>query len=173
MISYEIERKFLVDTDPGIIMNKNYTEINQNYFLSGKFLQGRIRREKEIIIDAEGVKKSTTERLFIMFKVRFKKPVEIIIDLNYIPQFLYKRLKTYTVPTKKTCLSKKRFFFGKWMLDVFITNGALPEGSDLLEIELSKQNETLPPFPEGLEVIKEVTDDQAFYNHQIYRKHAS
>ncbi|HET9949021.1 MAG TPA: hypothetical protein VFQ22_08875 [Longimicrobiales bacterium] len=63
-------------------------------------------------------------------------------------------------------LEKVRWQLGPWTLDRFL--GAL-EGLHLLEIELEREDEPLPEPPEGVQVLREVTDDGRFVSGQLAR----
>jgi len=56
-------------------------------------------------------------------------------------------------------IEKVRYALGPWELDRF--GGGL-EGLILLEIELDREDEVLPAGPHGVEIIREVTDDNHF-----------
>lgn len=63
-------------------------------------------------------------------------------------------------------LEKVRYRLGRWELDRF--QGSL-EGLVLLEIELSHEEEPLPPGPLGIEIIREITDDNRFTSSALAR----
>ena len=56
-------------------------------------------------------------------------------------------------------IDKIRFRVGPWDLDRF--QGPL-EGLALLEIELEREDDPLPEPPDGIDVLREVTDDKQF-----------
>ena len=59
----------------------------------------------------------------------------------------------------RAVIEKVRWRFGRWELDRFL--GSL-DGLELLEIELEEELEPLPPPPDGIKVLREVTDDGRF-----------
>lgn len=61
-------------------------------------------------------------------------------------------------------LEKMRFRIGPWELDRFL--GAL-EGLHLLEIELDAVDQAIPDPPEGVSILREVTDDKRFTNSYL------
>ena len=61
-------------------------------------------------------------------------------------------------------LEKVRFRLGPWDLDRFL--GALG-GLALLEIELEDDDEALPPPPDGISMLREVTDDNLFTSDHL------
>ena len=58
-------------------------------------------------------------------------------------------------------IKKVRFRLGRWELDRF--GGGL-EGLALLEVELERESEAVPDPPDGIEIMREVTDDNRFTN---------
>ena len=63
-------------------------------------------------------------------------------------------------------IEKIRWRVGDWELDRFL--GTL-EGLILLEIELEAEDQAMPPVPEGVHVLREVTDDNRFVNGHLAR----
>ena len=63
-------------------------------------------------------------------------------------------------------VEKVRHRIGRWELDRF--QGAL-EGLALLEIELEREDEAVPPPPAGIEIVREVTDDNNFTSSALAR----
>lgn len=63
-------------------------------------------------------------------------------------------------------IEKVRFRIGPWELDRFL--GAL-DGLELLEIELEHENDLIPEPPEGVKVLREVTDDKRFISGRLAR----
>ena len=63
-------------------------------------------------------------------------------------------------------VEKIRWKLGPWELDRFM--GAL-EGLALLEIELEDEGETIPEAPEGVRILREVTDDNRFVSGRLAR----
>jgi CYTH domain-containing protein len=61
-------------------------------------------------------------------------------------------------------LEKVRFPIGPWTLDRFL--GDL-DGLALLEIELETEDQVLPDPPDGLHVLREVTDDKRFVSGRL------
>jgi CYTH domain-containing protein len=66
-------------------------------------------------------------------------------------------------------IEKIRFKIGPWELDRFL--GAL-EGLALMEIELDDETDPLPAAPDGVEILREVTDDKRFVSGQLARLNA-
>ncbi len=63
-------------------------------------------------------------------------------------------------------IEKVRFRIGRWELDRFL--GPL-DGLALLEIELEREDEPIPPSPADILVLREVTDDKRFVSGRLAR----
>jgi CYTH domain-containing protein len=63
-------------------------------------------------------------------------------------------------------IEKIRWELGGWTLDRFL--GAL-DGLELLEIELEREDQSLPAAPGGVHVLREVTDDKRFVSGHLAR----
>lgn len=63
-------------------------------------------------------------------------------------------------------LEKVRYPLAGWELDRFL--GSL-EGLSLLERELEREDEALPEAPEGVDVLREVTEDKRFTSSYLAR----
>ena len=63
-------------------------------------------------------------------------------------------------------IEKIRFKVGDWELDRFL--GPL-DGLMLLEIELDAEDEPMPPVPNGVHILREVTDDKRFVSGHLAR----
>ncbi len=61
-------------------------------------------------------------------------------------------------------IEKRRHRLGRWELDRF--RGDL-EGLVVLEIELEREDEAIPPVPPGIEVVREITDDNALTGNAL------
>jgi CYTH domain-containing protein len=59
-----------------------------------------------------------------------------------------------------------RWKVGPWELDRF--HGAL-DGLALIEIELESEDDPIPPPPDGVRVLREVTDDKRFVSGSLAR----
>lgn len=65
-------------------------------------------------------------------------------------------------------IEKVRWRLGPWELDRFL--GAL-EGLALLEIELESEHAAVPAVPNGVQVLREVTDDKRFVSSVLAASH--
>lgn len=63
-------------------------------------------------------------------------------------------------------IEKVRWDLGGWTLDRFL--GAL-DGLELLEVELEREDQELPPAPRGVHLLREVTDDKRFVSGHLAR----
>lgn len=63
-------------------------------------------------------------------------------------------------------IEKVRWKLGPWELDRFL--GAL-DGLALLEIELENEQQPIPEAPEGVHILREVTDDKRFVSGHLAR----
>jgi len=61
-------------------------------------------------------------------------------------------------------IEKMRWKIGPWELDRFM--GAL-EGLALLEIELKAEDDPIPDAPQGVQILREVTDDNRFVSGRL------
>lgn len=61
-------------------------------------------------------------------------------------------------------IEKMRWKVGPWELDRFL--GAL-DGLALMEIELEAEDDPVPPPPEGVQILREVTDDNRFVSGKL------
>jgi len=66
-------------------------------------------------------------------------------------------------------IEKVRFPVGNWEVDRFL--GGL-DGLALMEIELEAEDQGVPPAPDGVQVLREVTDDKRFVSGQLARMSA-
>ena len=63
-------------------------------------------------------------------------------------------------------IEKMRWEVGPWELDRFL--GPL-DGLALIEIELESEDDPIPPAPEGVRILREVTDDKRFVSGYLAR----
>jgi adenylate cyclase len=61
-------------------------------------------------------------------------------------------------------IEKTRFVLGPWEIDLF--SGPF-EGLVVAECELERPDQPLPPFPEGIPIVREVTEDRRYTNRQL------
>lgn len=61
-------------------------------------------------------------------------------------------------------IEKRRHMVGPWEIDVF---DGRHRGLLVAEVELEHASDPTPPFPEGVKVMREVTDDVSFTNQAL------
>ncbi|MBR44353.1 MAG: hypothetical protein CME18_08070 [Gemmatimonadetes bacterium] len=144
---YEVERRFLVQAEAGLLTK--YGEgrrLKQAYLLSGKqSLRIRIGEERGAVLTAKsgtGIRRLETE----------------VVVPNNIAEALF-------LKADQGVIEKLRWYIGPWELDQFL--GRL-SGLFLLEIELESDGDKLPgAFPDGVTVIREVTNDNRFTSSSL------
>ena len=144
---YEVERRFLVQAEAGLLTK--YGEgrrLKQGYLLSGKqSLRIRIGEERGAVLTAKsgtGIRRLETEG----------------VVPNNIAEALF-------LKAEQGVIEKLRWYIGPWELDQFL--GRL-SGLFLLEIELESDRDKLPgAFPDGVTVIREVTNDNLFTSSRL------
>jgi CYTH domain-containing protein len=152
----EIERKFLISlqTTPFIFIDnyKNY-KIEQAYLVEGE-LEIRIRSithnsKKNLIFFYMTVKKSVSK--LTRKEIEFEISEEIFKELWSLSDIKVKKIRTKI----RTSIKEQPAY---WEIDQY-SNGLV-----LMEIELPSEDTILPPFPNGITVIKEVTGDSLYRN---------
>lgn len=147
-MGWEIERRFLVQVDERL-----WLTLGDGHHLR----QGYVRNGKPSV------------------RIRFGEPRGPVLTCKSGKGVRRKEVET-TVPddvaqalllaAEDRTIEKIRFRIGPWELDRFL--GAL-DGLALLEIELEREDETIPAPPEGVKVLREVTDDKRFVSGRLAR----
>ncbi|MBT8487989.1 MAG: adenylate cyclase [Gemmatimonadetes bacterium] len=147
-MGWEIERRFLVQVDEHV-----WVGLGEGYHLR----QGYVRNGEPSV------------------RVRFGEPEGPRLTCKSGKGVRRKEVET-TVPddvaqallmaAEDRTIEKIRFKLGPWELDRFL--GAL-DGLALLEIELEHESEVIPEPPEGVKVLREVTDDSRFVSGKLAR----
>ena len=70
------------------------------------------------------------------------------------------------IAAEERTIEKIRWELGPWELDRFL--GTL-DGLALLEIELESEDDPIPEAPEGVKILREVTDDNRFVSGRLAR----
>jgi CYTH domain-containing protein len=147
-MGWEIERRFLVRVDDAVWyrLGEGY-HLRQGYVLNGNpSLRVRTGEPRGAVITTKsgaGIRREEHEAIV---------PEEIA-------QALFKA-------SEDRVIEKVRWKLGPWELDRFL--GAL-EGLALLEIELESEDANLPPLPQDVHVLREVTDDKRFVSGRLAR----
>ena len=157
---YEIERKFLIKY-PNIkelesMPNCTKVEIIQTYLTSTDDVERRIRARG---IDGDYVYYSTEKR-----KVSNLKRVEVEKRLSqdeYLKLLMDADNNLHAIRKTRYCLSENNQYFE---IDIY------PEWKNqaIMEIEMSSEDEEIK-VPEFIKIIKEVTDDEKYKNHEMAR----
>lgn len=145
---FEIERRYLVSVDGGLWSR-----------LSG----GRRFRQGYVKTGNPSVRVRTGEARGPVLTLKSGKGVKRREVETVIPQDVADALLE---AAGKRVLDKVRFVLGPWELDRF--EGEL-EGLTLLEIELDHEDDAIPTPPEGVKVIREVTDDKTMTSSALAR----
>lgn len=146
---YEIERKFLIDTNKWQPSGKG-TKIKQGYLLADaqKTVRARIKGSKAFLTikgESEGIKRTELE---------YEIPVnDAEIMLKMADGFLIEKIRYF----------EKRGDF-TWEIDVFEGEN---NGLVLAEVELENENQQ-PDLPEW--VTKEVSEDERYFNYYLSKK---
>lgn len=155
---FEIERKFLIKY-PDIVLlesisNCQKVDIMQTYLNSKPDEEVRIRQRG---INGNYVYFQTTKR-----KVSDIKRVETeqkITEKEYLRLLMYADTTKHTIRKTRYCLMYNNQYFE---IDIY------PFWKDkaIMEIELNNENDAIE-FPEFIEIIKEVTDDNSYKNASL------
>jgi CYTH domain-containing protein len=168
----EIERTFLVEKPDDICGGHDVSyrvfKINQSYLLPVTRYSGedkvpasveRIRRMWDVTDGSGELKFYHTEKTHIAYGINEEVEREISSDV-------YDKISLTRWDSSTKIIAKKRHVFEwnglVWELDQFMT----PVDIWLLEVELPSMEEEID-LPDWIKVIKEVTDDYRYTNHQI------
>jgi len=147
-MGWEIERRFLVQVDEALWfrIGEGY-HLRQGYVRNGEpSVRVRIGEPRGAVLTCKsgtGIRRSEVETVV---------PDEVATAL-----FLAAENRT---------IEKIRWKLGPWELDRFL--GSL-DGLALLEVELEAEDDPLPEAPEGVLILREVTDDNRFVNGRLAR----
>lgn len=145
---FEIERRFLVRVDPGAWDGFGPgRELRQGYIRNGtpsvRIRTGEARGPVLTCKSGRGIRRREVEAVV---------PAEMAQELF--------------AAAEERIIEKRRHRVGPWDVDAF--RGDL-EGLELMEIELEHEDDPLPPPPEGVKILREVTDDKTFVSGQLAR----
>ena len=158
---FEIERKYLIKY-PNIktleeMPNCTKVDITQTYLKSSDDVERRVR--------ARGIDGDYLYYLTEKKKVTNLKRVEVERKLTqdeYLRLLMEADNKLHTIHKTRYCLTENNQYFE---IDIF------PEWKDkaIMEIELSNENEEIK-IPKFIKIIKEVTDDNRYLNHEMAKE---
>jgi CYTH domain-containing protein len=140
-VAWEIERRYLVQVDDG---------------LWARLGPGAELRQGYIRVDAPSVRIRTGEPRGAVLACKSGSGVRRTEVEAVVPDEMAEVLFG---ATDGRVVEKTRWRLGPWELDRF--KGAL-EGLELLEVELETEDEAMPEYPEGVTILREVTEDNRF-----------
>lgn len=159
---FEIERKFLIEYPDEALLENNpnckRVDIIQTYLLSADGREIRVRQR--------GIQGSyiyfKTEKKYISPTTRIEIEERLTKD-EYIALLEKTDAAKAQIKKSRYCLSSGSFYFE---IDIypFWSNKAI------MEIELSDESQKII-FPDGIKIIKEVTDDRRYSNSALARNH--
>jgi len=147
-MGWEIERRFLVRVEKHVWLG-----LGEGHHLR----QGYVRNGKPSVRIRFGEPRGPVLTCKSGKGVR-RKEVETVVPDDVAQALL--------LAAEERTIEKIRFRLGPWELDRFL--GPL-DGLALLEIELEHEDEAIPEPPEGVKVLREVTDDKRFVSGRLAR----
>jgi CYTH domain-containing protein/thymidylate kinase len=155
----EIERKFLVEIDMGFPVFYSKSEIEQTYLIAGEQEERRVRKRG---MNGNFCYSMTKKKSNNSGEGRIETERSITAD-EYSDLLKEKDTDRRTIKKIRRCFVWDSQYFE---LDRFIQPD-LPYL--IMEIEGKLKDDTIN-FPPFIKVIKEVTDDPQYYNHQLSKK---
>lgn len=157
----EIERKFLIKKPDDKTLNEikasisSISEITQTYLVSINGIERRVRKRGT---EEDGYSLYYTEKIPVSDFERYEKEEKISME-RYISLLDEADASCHQLKKTRYCFLYKNQYFE---MDLY----PFSDGYAILEIELLKANQEvlIPPF---INVIKEVTDDANYKNHQL------
>ena len=147
-MGWEIERRFLVRAEEGL-----WARLDEGHH----FRQGYVRNGKPSVRIRLGEPRGPVLTCKSGKGVR-RREVETVVPEDVAEALLD--------ASEDRIIEKVRHPIGPWELDRFL--GPL-EGLELLEVEIDREDAPLPEPPEGVHVLREVTDDKRFVSGRLAR----
>ena len=147
-MAWEIERRFLVSVDEAL-----WFQLGQGHHLR----QGYVRNGDPSVRIRVGEPRGAVLTCKSGAGIR-RSEVETVVP-DDVAAALFEAAENRTV-------EKMRWEIGPWELDRFF--GPL-EGLSLMEIELDAEDDPIPESPEGVNILREVTDDNRFVSGRLAR----
>jgi CYTH domain-containing protein len=153
-MNFEIERKFLVTGTLQGKVNK-IKEIHQHYLSYYDGAEERVRQTTDML----------SEYLIPTYTYTYKKGkgIKRQEEERTIPHTEFDKLCKGEILGS---ISKTRYCVGRWELDVYSTPDYVGPIM-VMEIELAHEDEPLPPLPEGITIIEEITEKGEWKNASI------
>lgn len=159
----EIERKYIARLTKPFIHADEEMAIEQSYILVRKSFEWRVRM-------ALYFRSAGADDLCCRYEI--VRATALKIGNGYVRgeyewhiwSWLY-RVLMWLVP-KDTTIFKDRIDSGGWSVDLF---GGDLYGLVLAEYEVQKETDPAPALPDGLELVRDVTDDGRFANKRLSR----
>jgi len=147
-MGWEIERRFLVR-----VADAMWLRLGEGYHLR----QGYVRNGEPTVRVRIGEPRGAVLTCKSGSGIR-RSEVESVIP-GEVAQALF-------LAAEDRVIEKIRWHAGEWELDRFL--GPL-DGLMLLEIELEAEDQAMPPVPESIRILREVTDDKRFVSGHLAR----
>ena len=147
-MAWEIERRFLVCVDDAL-----WFQLGEGHHLR----QGYVRNGEPSVRIRVGEPRGAVLTCKSGAGIR-RSEVEAVVP-NDVAQALFEA-------AEDRLIEKMRWKIGPWELDRFL--GPL-EGLALLEIELDAEDSPIPESPQGVPILREVTDDKRFVSGHLAR----
>lgn len=147
-MGWEIERRFLVR-----VADAMWLRLGEGYHLR----QGYVRNGEPSVRIRIGEARGAVLTCKSGSGIRRSENEAIVPD--EMAQVLFRAAEDRVV-------EKIRWRVGDWELDRFL--GPL-DGLMLMEIELEAEDQAMPPVPEGIHILREVTDDKRFVSGHLAR----
>jgi len=147
-MGWEIERRFLVR-----VADAMWLRLGEGYHLR----QGYVRNGEPSVRVRIGEARGAVLTCKSGNGIR-RSEVETVIP-GEVAQALFQA-------AEERVIEKIRWRVGPWELDRFL--GPL-DGLMLIEVELEEEDQAMPPVPEGVHILREVTDDKRFVSGYLAR----
>jgi CYTH domain-containing protein len=147
-MAWEIERRFLVRVADAL-----WLRLGEGYHLR----QGYVRNGEPSVRVRIGEPRGAVLTCKSGTGIR-RSEAEVVVPAD-VAKALFQAAEDRVV-------EKIRWRVGDWELDRFL--GAL-DGLMLMEIELDREDQPMPPVPEGVHILREVTDDTRFVTGYLAR----
>lgn len=153
-MAMEIERKFLVK---GSLLSRpdKIKEIKQHYLRKEEGFEERIRKTTDML----------SEYLTTKYTHTIKKGTGISREEEE-EEITFTEFNNLCKDKILGSIIKTRYCVDRWELDIYpVPDDIIP--FMVMEIELENENENLPELPDGITIVKEVTEDKKWKNANL------